>query len=163
MAQTVAREAAPPLPKPAGSPRRRWVFGVVWVLAIMVILSLFWMIPRAAQSRDLARQADGFSAQLTAARRAQELAGAELTSLRTDLSTARAREQALLAQTVRNSRSIRTLRALIRRLEAKLAAERAAAAAAAAAAASQPSAPSAFPAPSFPPPPPPICISPPCE
>jgi septal ring factor EnvC (AmiA/AmiB activator) len=162
MAQTIAEDAAPSVSQPVRPQLRKWLLGVIWVLALVVIASLFWVIPQAAQSRNLTRQADAASAQLAAARRKQALAGAQLASLRADLSTARASEQALLAQTVRNSRSIRTLRALIRRLEAKLQAERAVAAAAAAAA-SQASTPETFPY-SIPPPTfSPICVSIPCE
>lgn len=107
---------------------------VVWVLAAALVAALFWVLPRAAASRQLAAEQSELRAAVTRAEAAVATAQAKVNSLAVQLANLEEKRDELVAQAENNSKRIGAINDRIKELEAERAAAEEAARAAQAAA-----------------------------
>jgi hypothetical protein len=147
-------------PKPSTPPR--WRLWATIVLLVALGSGLAWAIPTAATSRHLSDRAAVLRPQVAGRRSAVTAASQRVAALNAQLVGLQAEQSRLQSTSQLSSVEIRSLDALIVRLQKELAVAKARAAAAAAAAASSSSQPMSappppIPSPSFVPPCPPAC------
>jgi septal ring factor EnvC (AmiA/AmiB activator) len=125
---TALPEVAPEGPKRVLGTRGAWILVAgVWALALAVAGTLFWVLPKAASSRDLGRQAFALRASVSEARILLDRLTAQLASIQKDLDSLESIRQGLQAEAEKNDELIASLDKRIEGLQADKAQAQAAA------------------------------------